>query len=251
MNTALILVSATMLTLVPLDAAHADTAASPPDTTVSPLAGPADQPLPQPPMLVTASLTGATNYLFRGISQTENDPAVFGSVKVSAKGFYAAVGAENVDFHTRTDGEYDLSAGWAHTLDGFNVSLGVVRYGYIDQPVGVHNDTVEAHGAISHQFGPLKLGAGVHYAFEYFGTHRDATYVDGFAAYTLTKKLTASGGFGRQQISAGGSYSTWSAGMTYALFRHVSVAMRYVDTNAHRFGTIYGSHVVGSLNVAL
>jgi uncharacterized protein (TIGR02001 family) len=125
--------------------------------------------LPQMPVF-TFNLTGATNYIFRGVSQTENGPAAFGSVKASYDQFYAAAGAENVDFHNSTDAEYDLSAGWTPSIDGFHFDVGAIRYGYINQPIRTDIDTTEVRGTVAHKFGDLKFGVAVNHAFDYFGT---------------------------------------------------------------------------------
>ena len=69
---------------------------------------------------VSASLTGATDYVWRGVSQSNSDPAVFATVNVSAGGFYAGAGTENVDF-AGIKQEYDLWAGY--TLPLLLVSL--------------------------------------------------------------------------------------------------------------------------------
>jgi uncharacterized protein (TIGR02001 family) len=202
--------------------------------------------VPMPPPVLSVSVTGASDYIFRGVSQTENGPAIFGGAKISYDHFYVAAGGENVDFRNGIDAEYDLSAGWAPSLTGFDLDVGVVRYGYIGAPTGVSIDTVELRGSVSRKFGAIKLGAAVNYAIDYFGTKRPATYFEGNAGYRFTPKLTVSGAVGRQQIDAGNSYTTWNAGAGYAFNKHIAVGLRYTDTDAHDFGRLYRSHVVVS-----
>ena len=202
-----------------------------------------------PPPVISFSLTGASNYIFRGVSQTEDNAAVFGGAKVSYDHFYLAAGAENVDFHNGIDVEYDLSGGWTPSLGQFKLNLGVIRYGYIGAPSGVSIDTIELHGGMSRSFGPIKLGGAINYAFNYFGTNRPAIYYEGKAAYQITPRLSASGAVGRQQIDAGGSYTTWNLGAAYALDKHIGVGLRYTDTDAHADGRLYHSHFVASITV--
>ncbi len=214
-----------------------------PDTAIV-MPEPVDVPMPPP--VFSFSVTGATDYIFRGVSQTENGAAIFGGSKVSYDHFYVAAGAENVDFRNGIDVEYDVSAGWTPLLAGFDCDVGAVRYGYIGEPNGVSIDTVELRGSVSRKFGAVKLGGAVNYAIEYFGSKRPATYFEGNAGYRFTPKFAVSGAIGRQQIDAGNSYTTWNAGAAYAFNKHIAVGLRYTDTNAHDFGRLYRSHLVAS-----
>jgi len=226
--------------------------AAPPDTEAMPqLAVPPaitlEAPSAGPVFAFTA--TSASDYIFRGISQTDNKAAVFGSGRVSYNDFYAGVGIENVDFRNSTSAEYDLSAGWAPVVHGFRLDLGVIRYGYIDQPAHTAIDTVEFKAVVRHDFGPVTLGAGVHYSGNYFGTHRDDVYVEGRAAYRITPKLTVSGAGGRQSDGLS-DHTTWNTGATYAFNKHVALDLRYSDTNKHDLGKTYGSHFTAAIKAS-
>ncbi|MDE2436808.1 MAG: TorF family putative porin, partial [Sphingomonadales bacterium] len=89
---------------------------------------------------VGASLTGATMYEWRGVSQSDNHAAVFAAVNVGYRGFYAGAGTENVDF-AGINQEYDLWGGYALPLGKAKLDLGVVRYGYVNAPSNI--DTLE------------------------------------------------------------------------------------------------------------
>jgi uncharacterized protein (TIGR02001 family) len=238
--------SALTLVLLACGASGAHAQARGADTAIV-MPEPADVPMPPP--VLSVSVTGASDYIFRGVSQTENGPAIFAGAKISYDHFYVAAGAENVDFRNGTDAEYDLSAGWAPSAAGFDFDVGVVRYGYIGACSGVSIDTVELRGSVSRKFGAVKLGGAVNYAIDYFGTHRPATYFEGNAGYRFTPKLTVSGAIGRQQINAGDSYTTWNVGAGYAFDKHIAVGLRYTDTDAHDFGRLYKSHVVASVTL--
>jgi len=224
--------------------------AAPPDTSSMPqLALPQATPAeadPAAPQL-TLSATAATNYIFRGVSQTENDPAIFGAARASYDNLYVGVGVENVNFHNSTDAEYDLSAGWTPVVAGFRLDLGVIRYGYINQPDHTRIDTTELKGVVLHDFGPATLAVAVFYTGNFFGSGHDAVYVEGRGAYRITPKLTASGALGRQTIDAGTDHTTWNAGVTYAFTKHVALDLRYADTDQHDLGKPYGSHYVAAI----
>jgi len=226
--------------------------AAPPDTSSMPQLElpPATPPetAPAGPVLALTA-TVASNYIFRGVSQTENQGAVFGSAAVSYDNFYAGAGIENVNFHNSTAAEYDLSAGWTPKADGFKFDLGVVRYGYIDQPAHSFIDTVEFKGMVRHDFGQATLGAAIYYSPNYFGTHRDDVYAEGRAGYRLTHKLTLSGAAGRQSDGLADHW-TWNAGATYAFTKHLALDLRYADTDQHDLGKTYGSHFTAAIKAS-
>jgi uncharacterized protein (TIGR02001 family) len=226
--------------------------AAPPDTSSMPQL---DLPPATPTEVVPAgpvfafNVTAASNYVFRGISQTENGAAVFGSGRVSYDNVYAGVGVENVNFHNGTTAEYDLSAGWTPVVKGFRFDLGVVRYGYIDQPAHTEIDTTEFKAAVLHDFGRATLGAAIYYSGDYFGTHRDDVYVEGRGAYRITPKLTISAAGGRQSDGLA-DHTTWNAGATYAFTKHLALDLRYADTDQHELGKIYDSHFTAAIKAS-
>ncbi|MFN4291911.1 MAG: TorF family putative porin [Permianibacter sp.] len=74
-----------------------------------------------------------SDYLFDGVSQTVNDPALQVGFDISDEsGFYAGIWASNVDFETESDIETDhyIGYGWGSEAVAFDV--GYVRYKYLD-----------------------------------------------------------------------------------------------------------------------
>jgi uncharacterized protein (TIGR02001 family) len=196
------------------------------------------------------TITAASDYIFRGVSQTENKPAIFGATRVTYDQFYAGVGMENVDFHNGTSAEYDLSAGWAPVVSGFRFDLGVIRYGYIGEPDHTHIDTVEYKATVSHDFGPVTLGGVVYYTDNFFGSGHDGVYYAGRLTYRVTKSLSVSGAAGRQDVSHGIGHTTWNAGLDYSFTKNIALDLRYYDTDKHSLGDTYGSHYVAALKLS-
>jgi len=60
---------------------------------------------------------------------------------------------------------------------------------------------------------------------------------------------TVSGALGHQAMDMGPGYTTWNAGVGYALTDNVSFDVRYWDTAKDKFGDISSSRVVGGLKV--
>ena len=79
------------------------------------------------------SLTGTSDYVFRGISQTENDPTMQGAFDIGYGIFYAGVWGSGVDFEAAgldDNIEIDYYAGIKPTWHGAEFDFGVIYYWY-------------------------------------------------------------------------------------------------------------------------
>jgi uncharacterized protein (TIGR02001 family) len=194
-----------------------------------------------------------SDYVFRGVSQTQEDPAVQGGVDLSYGPLYAGVWASNVDFGANNpDAEVDLYAGVKPTVGDTSFDFGVLYYGYVKDKglTPGQYGYVELKGAVSRTFGPATLGAAVYWSPEYPGKGGDSTYVEGNAAVPIAPKFTLSGAVGHQAIKNYGDYNTWNVGVAYALTDKLTADLRYHDTDEHSYGKIYDSRVVVSLKAA-
>lgn len=191
-----------------------------------------------------------TDYVFRGFSQTDEDPSVFGGVDATMGIGYAGVWVSNVDFGNGTDAEFDLYAGIKPTAGPVSFDIGVIYYGYIDQPSGSNEDYWEGKVAASVPAGPATLGAAVYYSPEFFGKTGDAWYYEANAAIAIPDtKFTISGAIGRQEIQKAADYTTWNVGAGFALTDHISFDVRYWDTNLSDAvsGGLADARVVGGI----
>ncbi|HIL91457.1 MAG TPA: hypothetical protein EYG50_01690, partial [Cycloclasticus sp.] len=72
-----------------------------------------------------------TDYVWRGVSQTDGAPAIQGGFDADlGNGLYAGVWASNVDFGSDASSEVDVYAGWAGQVAGFDLDVGVLHYAY-------------------------------------------------------------------------------------------------------------------------
>lgn len=192
---------------------------------------------------------GASGYVFRGVSQTQEDPALSAGVDLTYGSVYAGAWASNVDFGDgAANAEVDLYGGIRPEVAGWNLDLGVIGYLYTNQPAGADYDYAEFKVAASRAIGPATVGAAVYYSPDFFGSSEDeATYVEANAAFRPADKWTISGAVGRQFVSSDFDYTTWNLGAAYRLTRNLAVDVRYHDTDEHDFGDIYGARAVASL----
>jgi uncharacterized protein (TIGR02001 family) len=194
---------------------------------------------------VAWNLGVTSDYVFRGYSQTSEDPAIFGGVDVTVGSFYAGAWASNVDFGDDTDAEVDIYGGYRTEVSGFAVDVGVVGYLYVSQPAGADYDYAEFKAAASRAFGPVTLGAAVYWSPDFFGADEEATYVEANAAFSPAAKWTVSGAVGHQALDVNADYATWNAGVAYAVSDNVAIDVRYHDTDVT--GPLSDDRVVGAL----
>lgn len=182
---------------------------------------------------VSFNVGANSDYVFRGFSQTDEDPQVFGGVDAAYGIAYAGAWVSNVDFLDTTDVEFDLYAGVKPTAGPVTFDLGVIYYGYTDQPSGADYDYWEGKVAASVPAGPATLGAAIYYSPDFFGAADEAFYYEANASVAVPdSKFTVSGALGRQEQDGGLDYTTWNVGVGFALTDHVAFDVRYFDTNA-------------------
>ena len=173
-----------------------------------------------------------SDYIFRGFSQTGEDPAIQGGVDLTSGSFYAGAWASNVDFGDgETDAEVDVYAGYRPEVSGFNLDFGVIGYLYTSQPDGADYDYVEFKAAASRAVGPATVGAAVYYSPDFYGVDKEATYAEINGAFAPAPKWTVSGAVGRQWLNVSNDYTTWNLGVGYALTDNLGLDVRYYDTN--------------------
>jgi len=200
------------------------------------------------PLGLTFNAGAATDYEFRGVSQTNNQPEIFAGADVTlGKIGYAGTWLSNIDFGDSADTEYDLYAGIKPVLGPVTFDFGAIRYGYTKD----HNDWSywEFKAAGSIPAGPATVGVAFFYSPDITGPSKADSYyyeLNGSLPIKDTK-FSVSGAVGRQAYQGAGDYTTWNAGVGYAVTDSVGLDFRYWDTDEHSFGKIYGGKFVAGL----
>jgi len=178
---------------------------------------------------VTPTVT--SDYDWRGISQTMEDPAFqLGVNWTHDSGFYLGAWGSNVDFGiSKPAVEVDFFGGFAghDATESFAYDVGVNYYTYVDK--GSFN-FVELYAGITK--GPF--AAKVWYSPEFAGDGNDsAIYTEGNVTYPLPSGLSLLAHVGYSFGSYwdnGGEYLDYSAGVGYA-FKNVNLTVKYVNSN--------------------
>lgn len=186
-----------------------------------------------------------SDYVFRGYTQTDGEPALQGGVDATIGAFYVGAWGSNVDFGDDTDAEVDIYGGYRGEAGGFAYDVGVVGYGYVNAPDGADYDYLELKAAASRAIGPATFGAAVYWSPDFFGPDEEATYAEVNTAFAPADKWTVSAAVGRQWLDVNDDYATWNVGVGYAVTEHVAIDVRYHDTDVD--GTLSDSRAVAGI----
>lgn len=196
-------------------------------------------PLDALPGSFSGSIGVASDYSFRGISQTREKPALQGNLDFTFdQGLTIGAWASNVDFGAGDDADIEIDY---YALYDFNLSdtyssqVGVYYYTYPGVDSDLDYDYYEFYGAVSRDIADAAVTASVNYAPHNFGDSGYAVYPRLAAEYPLPYDLTLSGAYGYQFFSdnarrAYPNYADWALGVGYTL-EGFDLALQYTDTN--------------------
>lgn len=155
----------------------------------------------------SASVALSSDYMWRGYSQTDNEPAISGSFDYAhSSGLYLGTWASNVDFALNGDQahiEVDLYAGFAGEFgdSGIGYDVGVLRYMYPGTDGGDWN---EFYGTLSYSY----FSVGVAYSGDVYSTSEDGTYYSVGFDYPLPAGFSLSAGAGYYDYDS----AVWGSG---------------------------------------
>lgn len=109
---------------------------------------------------LSANVAATSNYLWRGVEQTNGKAAISGGIDYSSNsGFYLGTWASNADWADGMSYELDLYGGFAGDInEHLSFDVGFIYYAYPDETSG-DADFSEVYGSIS--FASLTLGLAV------------------------------------------------------------------------------------------
>ncbi len=191
-------------------------------------------------LTVTGRATATTDYRYRGVSQSDGDPALQGSVSLSHNsGFYGGVFASTLTDNLRP-GNLELSAyaGYSREiLPATELDVGVQYYAFPNNEGLAGADYIEPYMALRHTLGPATAEVGAAYAPEQdaFGGS-DSLYVYGdLSAGLIILPITATARIGYTNGTARftglSDYMDWRIGAEYKT-GPATFMLEYVDTDA-------------------
>lgn len=164
-------------------------------------------------LTLTATPAAQSDYLFRGISQTRNRPALQLTLDLEhSSGFYIGAFASNVAFlGTDARQEIDALAGYRFELATVKFDIGGIYYtypGYQAQPGQFELSYWEVALKASRAFGPVKLLGGFNFSPNYFSRSGHSYYLEAGADVTLPWEFQLSGRLGYTWIERNSRFGT-------------------------------------------
>lgn len=210
------------------------------------------------PHSITGNVGLYSQYIFRGLTQTNKDPALQGGFDYAhSSGLYAGTWASNISWltdssaatgYTSSSLEWDFYGGFKGSFgkSDFGYDVGLLYYYYPGThiaavaPGTVKADTLELYGALSWKW----LSAKYSYSIDNktFGVPNSdgSWYLDLSATFPVTDKLNLVAHYGKQKFegsTAGvsndsfASYEDWKIGATYSLPKDFTVGGFFSGTD--------------------
>lgn len=199
----------------------------------------------------TAALT--SDYVFRGYSQTAEDPAFQAGLTASHEsGFFAGVWGSNVDLGADADIEVDLIAGYTNTVDNLTYTVGAYYYAYPGADGSAEYDYFEAGLDVAYAIDKLTLTGKFYYSPEFYGAQGgDGFYYAGGASFGVTEMLSVYGAIGFSEFgsSALTDYQDYTAGVALK-FEPFTLDLKYVDTDVKNAAPLGDERFVATLTYA-
>ncbi len=123
---------------------------------------------------ISANVALTSNYVWRGMTQSHNSPAIQGGFDLDYKGAYVGIWGSNVEFgdsYPNASLEADLYAGYANEIAGFSYDVGYVQYTYANESDELNFG--EAYAKLGYDFEVVAVGAAYYMGIETNDTDPD------------------------------------------------------------------------------
>tara|TARA_R110000868_G_scaffold63499_1_gene191566 strand:+ start:1573 stop:2265 length:693 start_codon:yes stop_codon:yes gene_type:complete len=173
----------------------------------------------------------STDYIYRGVTQTDNGPAISGGFDLAAEsGLYAGVWASSVDFGDDTTMEIDVYGGYAFTAAGWDLDFGALYYGYPDSPsVGGDQNFWEFYAGVGHAIGVLAWDAKVSWSPDFYMESGAATYLETGLGYEFPAGISVDARIGASRFDdvPAADYEDYQLGVSGTVFETLGWDLRY------------------------
>ena len=205
---------------------------------------------------VSANVALTSNYVWRGMTQTADSPAVQGGVDISYGNVYAGVWGSAIDFGNGTAGsstassEFDLYVGYASEFSGISYDVGLIQFMYPNDTTNLN--FAEAYLSLGYDFGVASVGA-----MYSKGIDADAPGVDDFGDYwevsasvPLPMDVTFDAVYGDYEPDTGIAYGDYYSVALSKSFGKFDVSLAYIDFDASAGSAGDQEHVVATIGTS-
>ena len=114
---------------------------------------------------VSANMAMTSNYVWRGMTQSDDSPAIQGGFDLDYKGAYAGVWASNINFgDAEASLEADFYVGYANEISSFSYDVGYNQYTYPNDTDALNFG--EAYAKLGYDFEVASVGAAYYLGVE-------------------------------------------------------------------------------------
>lgn len=194
---------------------------------------------------VSGDVTFVSDYAFRGISQTDEAPALQGGLTLAAEsGLYVSVWGSSVDFGGQGTLELDVMLGWSGDIaEGWSADVGIMRYGYPNTELEGSNFW-EAYGSVSYQ----DFTVGLTYSDDFYGSTGKYYYIYAGYSLALTENFAVDFHIGQNEFSDDSSASYLDYGVTLSTeVLGIGLSLAYIDTD-FKDNELFDSRVVFAIS---
>ena len=218
---------------------------------------------PAPAYTISYNVGLYSQYIFRGLTQTDEKPAIQGGVDFThSSGFYLGAWGSNISwledggYYDNSSLELDIYGGYANSIGDLGYNVGVLQYIYPGNDISdtyVNAETTEVYGALSYKWLQAKVSVVVSDG-AFANKNSDGTYYAELNANIplADSGVTANLHVGRQEYNGSldgvsndvYSYTDWKVGATKSFANGVNVGAYYSDSNAKDAGyTLLGKNI--------
>ncbi|MCP4044365.1 MAG: hypothetical protein GY732_00065 [Gammaproteobacteria bacterium] len=200
---------------------------------------------------ISANVALVSEYRFRGISQSNENPALQGGLDYNSQnGFYVGTWGSSVNFDSTIDFngslELDVYGGWSKDFgENSSIDLGYIYYAYPGDHGGLDGDYQEIH--VNYGWRDLSLGAA--YSDDYYGGAGNFWYLQANYYWSIADNWGLSFHVGYNDFeedvflsSDKGKYTDYSVGLSWSVVG-VDLGLSYVGTDLKKadvFGSTWG-----------
>lgn len=202
------------------------------------------------PGAFSANVALVSDYVVRGISLSNEDPAIQGGFDwEGGNGLFLGTWGSSVEFGNDSSVEIDFYAGYRGRVDAFGYEARVAYYWYPDTSA-TGSSFWDAHVKGWYDLGAVVVNAGLAYTPDNFGPTADdaVLYYSAGAAVPVAEMLTVSAGVGYSALEGFKDYTDWNAGATLKVRDWFNVDVRYYDTNFTACGRHCDARVVAKVS---
>lgn len=196
------------------------------------------------------SVTAASEYVGKGLSKSDGEPAVSATAGAAWGDFHATVFASTAKLSQGSDSEVITTVGWGRDLAGVDVDVSVMHRVLPGSAAGVDSHYWEYQADASRKFGRVSTRLRVNYSADGFAGTQEAWWTELQLGTALTRADKFTTAVASRRAHGGADYTAWNAGVKHKFDDHIALDVRWYDTDQHVLGDKYEGRLVGALTYA-